>query len=332
MSDRIDQPSPSRDEINLLDLMLILWRRRIALLISAAVSAYIGVLLAMDYTPTYKGEVQLHPLNEVEMAGFNAWNQAVKISNRPTPTLVSDILFEGNHSGAGLSSITSSSLADASIANYRRGDSLVAALRMHSSAVRNFNGDEAELSLMLSGMANNFVLEEDANSASVSIVFTTSQKAESFQILSSALDLVFSKTKADMLHSIQSQLEATELSRRLELDRIRNEFEGYMRLYEARKERSLTLLREQAEVARELGLETPEYALPSSLRQAQGQEMPTPSLGSFESNYFLQGYRAIDKQISNIEQREDNGISTLLTILTSLCWTAHSCRNATFWK
>lgn len=299
MSDRIDQTSTSRDEINLLDLMLILWKKRITLLISAAVSAVVGVLLALDYTPTYKGQVQLHPLNEVEMAGFNAWNQGVKISNRQAPTLASDILLGESHAGVELSSITSKSLADAFIANYERGDSLVAALRMHSTAVQNFNGDEAELSLMLSEMAKNFALEEGDNSANVKIVFTTSNKAESFQILSSALDLVFSKTKADKLRSIQSKLEATELSRRLELDRIRKKFEGYMRLYEARKERSLTLLREQAEIARELGIETPD-------RQTQGQEMPAPSLGLFESNYFLQGYRAIDKQISNIEQREDN--------------------------
>ena len=46
--------------------------------------------------------------------------------------------------------------------------------------------------------------------------------------------------------------------------------------------------------------------------------MPTPSLGSFESNYFLQGYRAIDKQISNIEKREDNQNSNLVDEIDQL--------------
>ena len=73
-----------------------------------------------------------------------------------------------------------------------------------------------------------------------------------------------------------------------------------------RKERSLTLLREQADIARELAIETPSYAISPASRQAQSLETPPSHLDSFESQYFLQGYRAIEKQISNIEQREDS--------------------------
>ena len=84
---------------------------------------------------------------------------------------------------------------------------------------------------------------------------------ESFKVLSTALELISNASKDEILSSIQSKLEATRLSRKLELDRVAAEFEGYLRLYEARKQRSLTLLREQADVARELGIETPAYTV-----------------------------------------------------------------------
>ena len=318
MSEKTSQSSPSGSEIDLLDLLVILWKWRITLVLSVFVSAGVGVLLALAHTPTYKGEVRVHQLNGTEMTGFDAWNQGVRVANRPSAIMVSDILTGGTPPAVDLSSITSKSLANTFNASYQRGDALVAALRKHSAAVQNFNGDEEELDLMLSGLANDFALKEDAKSGKVNIVFTTSDKAESSKILSSTLDLISSNSKAEILRSIQSKLEAAGLSRELELDRITTEFEGYSRLYEARQARSLTLLREQAKIARELGIENPAYAMPPSSRQAQSREIPDLSLDTFESHYFMQGYRAIEKQISNIEQREDSQSSTLVAEIDQL--------------
>ena len=318
MSDKADQPSSSSDEIDLLELLLILWKRRIMLGLSALAFFSLGVLLALAHTPTYKGQVQVHQLNEIEMAGFDTWNQGVRIANRSTLPMTMETLVWPSDTNTDLSSITSESLADTFHASYERGDALVAALRKHSTAVQNFNGDEEELDLMLSEMANDFALNEDSKSRKVSIVFTTSDKAESSKILSSTLDMISSNSKADILRSIQSKLKAARLSRELELGRIATEFEGYSQLYQARKKRSLTLLREQANIARELGIENPTYSMQNSSRQAQIYDIPEVGLDTFESHYFLQGYRAIEKQIANIEQRNDNQNSTLFAEIDQL--------------
>ena len=318
MSDKADQPSSSSDEIDLLELLLILWKRRIMLGLSALAFFSLGVLLALAHTPTYKGQVQVHQLNEIEMAGFDTWNQGVRIATRSTLPMTMETLVGLSDTNIDLSSITSKSLADTFNASYQRGDALVTALRKHSPAVQNFNGDEEELDLMLSEMANDFALNEDSKSRKVSIVFATSDKAESSKILSSTLDMISSNSKADILRSIQSKLEAARLSRELELDRITKEFEGYSQIYQARKKRSLTLLREQANIARELGIENPTYSMSDSSRQAQIYDIPEVGLDTFESHYFLQGYRAIEKQIANIEQRNDNQNSTLFAEIDQL--------------
>ena len=333
MSDNSGRLSSSSGEIDLLDLLLTLWKKRITLTLSVVVSAGVGVLLALADTPNYKGEVQVHHLNEIEMAGFDAWNQGVRIATQsalpvttqsalPVTTqsalpVTMETLLQ-NDTNIDLSSITSKSLADNFYASYQRGDALVVALRKHSTAVQNFNGGEEELNLMLSGMVNSFALKKDSETGKVSIVFTTSNRAESLKILSTTLDMISNKSKASILRSIQSKLKAATLSRELELDQITREFEGYSRLYEARKKRSLILLREQADIARELGIATPLYGIPPSSQQAQGREIPKPRLGTFESHYFLQGYRAIEEQIANIEQRNDNQNSTLVDEIDQL--------------
>ena len=105
MSDKADQPSSSSDEIDLLELLLILWKRRIMLGLSALAFSSLGVLLALAHTPTYKGQVQVHQLNEIEMAGFDTWNQGVKMVTRSALPMKMGTLID-------LSSITSKSLAD----------------------------------------------------------------------------------------------------------------------------------------------------------------------------------------------------------------------------
>ena len=78
------------------------------------------------------------------------------------------------------------------------------------------------------------------------------------------------------------------------------------------------MLREQAIIARELGIETPASSMPDSSRQAQIYKIPEVGLNTFESHYFLQGYRAIEKQIANIEQRNDNQNSALVAEIDQL--------------
>ena len=317
MSEKTDQYSPPNDDIDLLDILLILWKKRLILLLLAVVFSGMGVLIALTTSPTYTGEIQVHRLNESEMAGFDAWNEGVRVATQSVPTMTGGALIGMNDANVDLPKITSKSLADTFVASYQRGDALVAALRQHSAAVQKFSGDEAELDLMLSAMTNDYVLEVDTKSSpdtkpdKISIIFKTSDKVESFKVLSTALELISNASKDEILSSIQSKLEATRLSRKLELDRVAAEFEGYLRLYEARKQRSLTLLREQADVARELGIETPAYTV-------LGEEVAELGLDFFESNYFLQGYRAIEMQISNIEQREESRDTPLVAEIDRL--------------
>ena len=49
---KTDQYSPPNDDIDLLDLLLILWKKRLILLLSAVVFSGMGVLIALTTSPT----------------------------------------------------------------------------------------------------------------------------------------------------------------------------------------------------------------------------------------------------------------------------------------
>ena len=63
-------------------------------------------------------------------------------------------------------------------------------------------------------------------------------------------------------------------------------------------------MREQASVARQLGIDTPFSLKGADLPLNIPVGIARQKLDPFESNYFLQGYLAIEKQIVNIQQRE----------------------------
>ena len=83
-------------------------------------------------------------------------------------------------------------------------------------------------------------------------------------------------------------------------------------MYEFKKTQSLTLLREQASVARALGLENPLVRGEANRTSTGFVNLEQNRLDPFESSYFLQGYNAIEKQIANFENRADDNLALMI--------------------
>ena len=289
--------SSSTDELNLLDLALFFWEKRLVLLLSTLVFFVGGVLAASLQTPSFRGEVRIYPQDGSNLTGFDTWNHLLVMVNAQTQVRpgTGDRTFQSFR-------ITSNSLFKKFQSSYQRGDALNVALRQHSAAVRDFTGNETEIEALMGDLRRNFELREE-EAGHLSITFDTRDKAESNQILLTMLNVISDRAKQEMLRSIRSKLASAKTSRQLALERNATEITSYSELYEARKNRTLTFMREQASVARQLGIDTP-FSLngtDSSLNIPNG--LGSQKLAPFESNYFLQGYLAIEEQIANIQQR-----------------------------
>ena len=115
-----------------------------------------------------------------------------------------------------------------------RNTALNAALREHSSAIQNFEGDEQELNDLVNALRSNYVLQKDED-GNVSITFETNDKSENNQILSTTLELISEAAKQDMLRTSRSILKTASLARDLELQKINIDFQSYEQLYVAKK-------------------------------------------------------------------------------------------------
>ena len=184
------------------------------------------------------------------------------------------------------------------------------ALRQHSREIKKFEGNAMQLAALMTNLRRNFLLEEDT-SGGVKITITTYDKSESLQILSTTVEKISQAVKQDSLKTINSILAAKELSRQLELQRLSADVKAYTRLYEFRKNRNLTLLREQASIARLLGLENPLVNGGPNQILTGVVNFERNKLDPFESSYFLQGYNAIEKQIANVEIRDEDDFNLL---------------------
>ena len=118
MSDNVDYSSSSSNEINLLDLLQILWASRIILALSTIVFSSLGILFAIAHTPVYEGKVRVHQLDSTETAGFDAWNEGVRFTSLVTRT--NPETDTGGEFLVALPEITSKSLADTFTSSYQR--------------------------------------------------------------------------------------------------------------------------------------------------------------------------------------------------------------------
>ena len=310
---RVSSPT---HEFDLLELALILWQKRWILVGATLASFAIGALFTLNQNVSYRGELSVYPLNGFELSGFHAWNNTVSSSdNKIGPRFSTRTTSNDSLSNA---YVTSEDIFERFQSSYLRGSALNTALSQHSKAVKGFGGNDEQRRFLLNSLRSNFKLEKRED-GKIGISFETKDIAESTKVLATTMALISDSVKSEMLRSFHSKLKATELSRQISLKKISIEIETYKRLYEARKTRSLTIMREQAAIARQLGIEYPINPLKdaSTFRIETSKSdlfinTEKSELDPFESRFFLQGYRAIDMQIANLQQRVEGDYGPMI--------------------
>ena len=301
----MERISSKSDDIDLLTIALVLWAKRNTVIASTLGFVVAGILFAHAQTTIYQGKIVINPLTDAELAGFNEWNQGISGA-----TSFDRLGVLTSNTSLHSSKVDSESLLKKFRAYFQRGEALNSALREHSKEIKNFKGDALELATLMAELRRNFMLEE-SEFGEVSITITSSDKSESLQILSTVVKSISQAVKQDSLQTINSILAAKELSRQLAIKKLSVDLEAYKRLYEFRKNRSLTLLREQASVTRTLGLENPVVSGDRNRTSTGVVNFERNKLDPFESSYFLQGYNAIEKQIANVKIRDEDDINLM---------------------
>lgn len=306
----------STGELDLFDLIIFLWKKRLVLLISTLGFLAVGMIAASFHTPSFRGEVKVYPQARSALTGFDTWNHLLTMANANPPTPPTDyrgFLQWQPTTDRSLEAfmVTPDDLLEKFQFGYQRGHALNDALLQHSAVFRESKFDAAETETLLNGLRTNYTMTKHEDGYFI-IKFVTKNKAENQQILLATVNLISETTKQEMLKTIRSGLDAARSANKLALEKNAMEIKSFHKLYNTRKTRSLSIMHEQANVARQLGIDKPFESTetkPSSLALiTAGQQ----SLDPFESSYFLQGYLAIERQIANIEKRSEQEVTALI--------------------
>lgn len=302
--------SSLNDELDIRELALILWKKRLILIGTTLASIALGMVYASNQNVIYRGELAIHPLRSHELAGFELWNKTIAVGLKEIGEAVDEKSLNS-------SIVTSEDLIKKFESSYLRGDQLKAALRQHSAATQIFEGNEDELLSRLASLQSTFTLEH-TTSGIVNIAFDTSDKNESRKVLSTMHSLISDDVKTDMLRSIRANVERINLGLKYKLDRISVETEAYAKLYELQKSRSLIIMREQAAIARHLEIETPIALLSNTSEMGSLSDIERTAVDAFRRSDFLLGYRAIEQYIDKIQQRTESQHTILSTATDTL--------------
>ena len=295
----MERISSNTNEVDLITIAAALWAKRNVLIASTLSFVVAGILVAFAQTPVYQGRMQISPLSDAELTGFYTWNSGiVELATH------SQFNLAGPYTNLKSTRITADSLFDDFLTYFRQGTALNSALQQNSKEIKNFNGNALELSSLLNSMRKNFLLEKN-ELGEATLTFKTTNRNESIQILSTALDIISQDVKKERVKSINAILAAKAVSQKMQKERLSIDFEAHRKLYELKKEQSLALLREQASVARILNFEKPLGSDSSKQTSNEVVNLEKNTLELFESTYFLLGYSAIEKQIANVADRDN---------------------------
>ena len=293
------------DEIDLFELFESIWQGKWLVAASVVVSALFGGLFLALYPSEYTGSLVIKPQSAAYISAFEPLNRIPNISQA---NIVGGkvIGYEGV--------ITSETLLHDFIFDFQTYDVIREVLAQHSSEYQSLSVSADEKSDFLNHLARQFQLNEpDKKMRYHELSFTTNDKAEAKLILSIAFQQINENIRRATLARVNNLSSSIENTLNNEIKHIENELFLIKERYKLQTTSHIAFLKEQAAIARELGVED------SSLDAFS--DLSTKSIGislGGELPFYLRGYKAIEKEIALIESRPDSQLGAYIEGLPEL--------------
>jgi len=144
------------------------------------------------------------------------------------------------------------------------------------------------------------IIDKELNRSYFSIEFSHYESEKWLSVLSFVEKSANSAVKKNLQDRFRASLEITKLMKSYEIEDIKKQIENRLLDYELKTADRLLFLREQAEIARAIDIAKNTTEIP-----AFGSQNTMFSKIQPESQFYLRGYEAIEKEIELIEQRTE---------------------------
>lgn len=260
----------------------------------------------------FEGKLRVYPLNQIEMSDFTEWNNRLatitsefdnnsyylSLKDYPSvyPPHTSRIVFESPPQ------VKSHVLYKEFKERFERLMDVRLTIRANSEMIFGHIEDPKVLMDRELKLSKSFKIKELEDQVS-EIVFTISNPSIGRKIIGDALRNLITTARQDNIDLITINLATANQARKEALTAIDSQLTALNFEYEMNERRALQILREQADVARQLGYAKPIYAEKLKLMDIYNRHLQMTEM--FFSTLYEHGYLALEEQIRKIESREE---------------------------
>ena len=257
-----------------------------------AIFAALAVVFALITPKSYEGKLRLSALDPSQIAAFAPINDA--------PGIVK-LIFEGETQVGKEGIILSNQLFDMVNEEISRGDVFINAHQSLDPTIKNFEGSDEEKREALLNVASGYELTfEKGRTNRGFLSFETTDKDLSSRILRHAIAELNERARVKNIRAITDTKSSISASLQYEIEQTQDAIDNAVADYKVRTKAYLANLKEQAAIARQLGIADNQ----SSFQSGNGG-----GIGINVNNdlpLYLRGYKALEKEVELIEARGKN--------------------------
>ena len=278
------------DELDLFALFQIIWDGKWVIVVCTAL-ALAGVVIFLSVTkPVYKAELLIHDPSLETMSKFEHINRSNVIGS----PIVSDGQIIGYEDV-----ITIEKIFKVFVDEFNDHNEVREAIKQYSSNYAKFEGSGSERTELLYGIARNFSLTKVPNQAnerdlsnSYELTFESSNTDEVEKIVGHVLSNVSGNTNLSLFKYLNNISNVTKQKSLNKIQSLENEILSRKKILLINRNLKIHFLTEQATIARELDLK-------------ENLQNTGASAIFAEAPYYLRGYRAIDKELEQLQAKNE---------------------------
>ena len=290
------------DEIDLIEIIQRLWDGKWLITAITAVFAILSVGYVFQIPPSFEGSLRITQLSSQEMTPYRALNNTPNISE---PIYAGGMLI-------GYKGVVSRD--DFFFAFEEEALQKLIFSAAHASldpAFDNFDGSREVLARNLAGIGQNYVFARTSAPAaskgqgliSGELTFRTRDRQLTLDILELALTSATEKIRLTNLEAIADLKRSIETGLQFELEDVTKEIENVVSTYEVKTATYLAVLKEQAAIARQLGIADYQLGAGTQVGIDISIENETSETPSGYTTLYLRGYKALEQEIALINAR-----------------------------
>ncbi len=287
-----------------------LWRSRFLLFAFVLAGAVLGAIASWSYAPSASGTIVIRPVSSTQITKFASLNVIKSLGNLAVADEVETTTVE--------KFVTQKGLLNSFVFEFRTQPFLKNALAKHFAG----NGDQTGISNeRLLSLLSNHTLEMPTKRVSEHVVkFRTNRLKESKLAIKEALSKTNEKVKTELLASINNLIVAVEFGIENQKTTTQQRIQQERELYRLTTQNRLAFLQEQAKIARDLGVvENRQDPVVTAEASGNGSKSNQVTILNGDTQlFYLRGYKAIEKEIATLQQRDQSEINLYIKTLPNL--------------